>query len=174
MPRIECGFTAVLLRRASGEEGALKCDEADLMPKLELIAPGRRHIIVLASAFFFLACSDPPPLDRAKVAGMIEATIAFQAPLDEDLRKLDPRFGADPYMKRELLRVEAISVKPDGPFGGMAGQTATVSFVWRFNQGPLAGISHRTIAKIHGDSKGWRVYEDKLAHNLRESIAGTE
>lgn len=105
---------------------------------------------------------------------MIEATAAFQAPLDEDLRKLDPRFGADPYVKREILKVEAVTVKTDGPFGSLAGQTATVSFVWRFNQGPLAGVQHRAIARIHGTSKGWTVYEDKLARNLRESIAGDE
>lgn len=134
---------------------------------------GVRLGILLALSASLVACSDPPPLDRAKAAGMIEATAAFQAPLDEDLRKLDPRFGADPYMKREILKVEAVTVKPDGPFG-MAGQTATVSFVWRFNQGPLAGVQHRTLAKIHGDSNGWKVYEDKLAHNLRESIAGDE
>ena len=126
-----------------------------------------------ALALLAVSCADPPPIDRAKAKGMIEASLAFQAPLDEDLRKLDPRFGADPYMKRELLRVEALTTRPDGPWG-MAGQTATVSFVWRWNQGPLAGVQHRTVAKIHGDSQGWKVYEDKLAYNLRASIAAEE
>jgi hypothetical protein len=120
-----------------------------------------------------VACSDPPPLDRTRVAGMIEATAAFQAPLDEDLQKLDPRFGADPHMQRTIVKVEAVTVKPDGPFG-MAGQTATASFVWRFNRGPLAGIPHRSLARMHGDSSGWKVYEDQLEHNLRASIAGDE
>jgi hypothetical protein len=103
---------------------------------------------------------------------MIEASLAFQAPLDEDLKKLDAGF-ADPYVKREMLKVQAVAVKPDGPFG-MAGETATVTFVWRWNQGPLAGTQYTTIAKIHGDSDGWKLYEDKLAHNLRVSIAGEE
>jgi len=119
------------------------------------------------------ACSDPQPLDRAKAGGMIEATRAFQAPLDEGLRKLDPRFAAAPSMKRELLDVEALTVKPDGPFG-WAGKTATVSFVWRFSRGPLAGVPHRTLAKIHGDARGWKVYEDQLARNLRQAIASVE
>ena len=129
--------------------------------------------ILLALTATFVACSEPPPLDRAKVAGMIESTAAFQAPLDDDLQKLDPRFAADPHMQREILKVEAVTVKPDGPLG-MAGQTATASFVWRFNRGPLAGVKHRTLAKIHGDSTGWKVYEDQLEHNLRASIAGDE
>jgi hypothetical protein len=126
---------------------------------------------ILALVVTFVACSDPPPLDRSKAAGMIEATAAFRAPLDEDLMKLDPRFAAE--AKREIVKIEAVAVKPDGPFG-MAGQTAIVSFVWRFDKGPLAGIQHRTIARIHGDSKGWKVYEDTLEHNLRESIAGND
>jgi hypothetical protein len=130
-----------------------------------------RNGIILAFVVSLVACSDPPPLDRAKAAGMIEATAAFQAPLDEDLMKLDPRFAGD--VKREIVKIEAVAVRPDGPFG-MAGHTATVSFVWRFNKGPLAGIPHRTIARIHGDSQGWKVYEDTLEHNLRESIAGDD
>jgi hypothetical protein len=119
-----------------------------------------------------VACADPPPLDRSKVAAMIEATAAFQTPLDQDLTKLDPRYAGG--VRREIVRIEAVAIKPDGPFGGMAGQTATVSFVWRFDKGPLAGIQHRSIAKIHGDSKGWKVYEDTLERNLRESIGGDE
>jgi hypothetical protein len=136
---------------------------------------GRSTLVfaVLAASLTASGCSDPPPLDHKKAGGIIEASAAFQAPLDEDLRKLDSRFGADPYMKRELLKVEALTTKSDGPFG-MAGQTATVSFVWRFNQGPLAGVPHRTVAKIHGDSHGWKVYEDTLAHNLRAAIAAEE
>ena len=120
----------------------------------------------------FIGCSGPGPLSHEKAGKMIEASLAFQAPLDEDLRKLSPQF-ADPYLKRELLKVEAVTVKPDGPFG-MAGETATVQFLWRWNQGPLSASQQRTLAKIHGDSHGWTVYEDKLAHNLRESIASQD
>jgi len=119
-----------------------------------------------------VACSDPAPLDHTKARGMIEASLAFQAPLDDDLRRLDPGFG-DPYLKRELLRVEGVTVKPDYPFG-WSGQTATVLFLWRWNRGPLAGTQHRTLAKLHGNSRGWTVYEDVLAKNLRASIAREE
>lgn len=119
------------------------------------------------------ACHPSTSLTHEKAKGMIEASFAFQAPLDDDLKGLDPRF-ADPNMKREVLKISAVGVKPDGPFG-MAGDTATVTFVWHWNQGALSGIRYTTIAKIHGDShEGWKLYEDKLAHNLRVSIAGEE
>lgn len=133
-------------------------------------AAGRAVLVAWTASF--VACSAPPPLDRSKVAGMIEGTAAFQAPLDPELSKLDPRFAVG--VRREMVKIEAVAVKPDGPFGNMAGQTATVSFVWRFDKGPLAGVPHRTIARIHGDSKGWTVYEDVLEKNLRESISGDE
>jgi hypothetical protein len=127
-------------------------------------------VLVLLAA---CACHPSTPLSHEKAKGMIEASFAFQAPLDDDLKRLDPRF-TDPNMKREILKVSAVAVKPDGPFG-MAGDTATVTFVWHWTQGPLAGTQYTTIAKIHGDShEGWKLYEDKLAHNLRVSVAGEE
>jgi hypothetical protein len=101
---------------------------------------------------------------------MIEASLAFQEPVDEDLKKL---VGADPNVKREMLKVEALSSKPDGPLG-MAGETATVTFTWRWTQGPLGGVIYRSRAKIHGDSQGWKVYEDKLQESLRASVAGED
>ncbi len=103
---------------------------------------------------------------------MIEATAAFQAPPDQDLRQLDPRY-ADPSLRRQVIEVETIGVDPDGPFG-MAGQTATVRFAWRWNPGPFGGVPHRGIAKIHGTAKGWTVYEDALAKNLRQAIGGEQ
>ena len=51
---------------------------------------------------------------------MIEASVAFQLPLDEDLRKLDPSFG-DPELKRQFIRIIGLTSKPDGPLG-MAGE----------------------------------------------------
>lgn len=74
-------------------------------------------------------------------------------------------------MNREILRVEALTVKPDGPFG-LAGETATVTFSWRWDQGPLIASRYTTVAKNHGDSHGWRLYEDKLKHNLRVNFGG--
>ncbi len=129
---------------------------------------------VLAAALLLGAagCSKAEPLSHEKAAGMIEASVAFQLPLDEDLRKLDASFG-DPKVKREFVRVVGLASKPDGPIG-MAGETATVTFLWRWSQGPLASHPYTTIAKIHGDSHGWKLYEDVLKRNLRVSIAGEE
>ena len=119
-----------------------------------------------------VACGKTEPLSHEKAAGMIEASYAFQEPLDEDLRGLDPSF-ADPYLKRQFLKVKGLTTKPDGPLG-MAGETATITFTWKWNQGPLAANSYTTIAKLHGNSRGWNVYEDVLKRNLRVSIAGEE
>jgi hypothetical protein len=124
-------------------------------------------VVLLASA----ACRTEP-LSHEKAGGMIEASVAFQLPLDEDLRKLDPSFG-DPALKRQFIRVVGLTSKPDGPLG-MAGETATVTFTWRWSQGPLASHPYTTVAKIHGDSHGWNLYEDVLKRNLRGSSAGEE
>ena len=126
----------------------------------------------LATLLLLVACACRPstPLTLEKAKGMIEASFAFQAPLDDDLKSADPRLAAP--MKRQILTVENIAVKPDDAFS-MAGETASVIFTWRFDQGPLAGSRYSTVAKIHGDSHdGWKLYEEKLAHSLRVSVVG--
>jgi hypothetical protein len=155
-------------------------------PTFPCVAPRRRisrvdllrwrlclaHMLAAVLLLGTAACGKPEPLSHEKAAGMIEASVAFQLPLDEDLQKRDPSFG-DPKMKREIVRVVGLASKPDGPIG-MAGETATVTFMWRWSQGPLASHPYTTIAKIHGDSHGWKLYEDVLKRNLRVSIAGEE
>ena len=116
-----------------------------------------------------VSCSRAPALSHEKAKGMIEASVAFQEPVEADIRKaLSYEEGT---LKREILRVEALTVKADGPFG-MAGETATIVFTWRWTSGPLARVEYRTTAKFHGDGHGWKVYEDKLKHNLRETLRG--
>ena len=138
------------------------------------MVPNARRALagLLAIALVGGAACRPEPLSHQKAAGMIEASAAFQLPLDEDLRKLDPSFG-DPEMKRQLIRIVGLTSKPDGPLG-MAGETVTVTFTWRWSQGALASHPYTTNAKIHGDSHGWKLYEDVLKRNLRVSSAGEE
>jgi hypothetical protein len=116
-----------------------------------------------------VSCARAPALSHEKAKGMIASSAAFLEPVEAEIRKaLSYEQGT---LKREILRVEALTVKPDGPLG-MAGETATVVFTWRWTAGPLAAAEYRTTAKFHGDGRGWTVYEDKLKHNLRETLKG--
>lgn len=118
-----------------------------------------------------VSCSRAPALSHEKAKGMIAASVAFLEPVEADVRKaLSYEQGK---LRREILRVEALAVKPDGPFG-MAGETATVVFTWRWSGGPLARVEYRTTTKFHGDGHGWTVYEDLLKRNLRKSISGED
>ena len=129
----------------------------------------QRVASVSLSLLFAVSCARAPALSHEKAKGMIAASAAFQEPVDADIRKaLSYEQGT---LRREILRIEALAVKPDDPFG-MAGETATVVFTWRWTGGPLAGAQYRTTAKFHGDGHGWTVYEDKLQHNLRETLRG--
>ncbi len=102
---------------------------------------------------------------------MIAASVAFAEPVEADIRKaISYEQGT---LQGEILRVEALETKADGPFG-MAGETATIVFTWRWTAGPLAGGQYRTTAKFHGDGHGWKVYEDQLKRNLRKAVAGEE
>lgn len=102
---------------------------------------------------------------------MIASSVAFLEPVEADVRKaLSYEQGP---LGREILRIEALTLKPDDPFG-MAGETATVVFTWRWTAGPLTGVQYRTTAKFHGDGHGWTVYEDLLKRNLRKTISGEE
>lgn len=132
-----------------------------------------KHRLALAALALLavVSCARAPDLSREKAKGMIAASVAFQEPVDAEVRKaLAYEQGT---LQREILRVEAVNVKPDGLFG-MSGETATVVFSWRWTGGPLAGAQYRTSTKFHGDGKGWTVYEDKLKRNLRETIGDEE
>ena len=61
-------------------------------------------------------------------------------------------------------------VTPDGSFG-MAGETSTVVFTWRWTGGPLASLQHRTTGNF---SHAWSVYEGKVESNLSATIGGDE
>ena len=62
-------------------------------------------------------------------------------------------------------------MKDDGP-GGIAGQTATGSFTWRWTDGWLVGKTFRSRAKLNNNGSGWRVYNDELASALAASESG--
>jgi hypothetical protein len=132
-----------------------------------------RGVTLLALLLASAACQKPEPLTREKARGMIEASLAFQARLDEGVAFLDARVKDNPNLKREIVSIDAPTSKPDGPFG-MAGETATVVFTWRWNGGPFARTVYRAKTKFHGDGHGWTLYEDTLQTGLRASVSGEE
>jgi hypothetical protein len=132
-----------------------------------------RGLALLALLVAPAACRKPEPITREKARGMIEASLAFQARLDEDVTFLDARVKDNPNLKREIVSVDAPTSIPDGPLG-MAGETAMVVFAWHWNGGPLARTVYKTKAKFHGDGHGWTLYEDTLRSGLRASVSGEE
>jgi hypothetical protein len=135
--------------------------------------------VVLASAPFLAAllvaaCRRAPDLSREAAADLIARSPAFEGPWDPGIR-----FGESQSTmsagdaKRRLLRVESVLVKEDGPWG-WAGTTATVPFVWRWQNGPLAGFDYRSKAKLHCAGGVWKVYNDQLQEELWKAERGEE
>jgi hypothetical protein len=125
--------------------------------------------LVLAAA----ACQKPPELTREIVRAEIEAAPAFHSPFAADVAMADARVKDNPNLKRQVLGVEGVVVKPDGPFG-MAGATATASFTWTWTGGPLAGQKYKTLAKLHSSGGPWKVYDDELERQLQAAMRGDE
>ena len=85
----------------------------------------------------------------------------------------DGRVKEDAGIRREMLGVDSVVLRPDGPFG-MAGATATAVFRWRWNQGPFAGQVFRTSVKLHDGGDGWKVYDDVLERELANAMRGQD
>ena len=98
---------------------------------------------------------------------------AFRLPVDSGVIFLETKYTPGPGTKRELIRLEALAIKPDGPFG-MAGATATVAFSWRWNSGPLAGTEFHSKAKLNSTGGPWHVYEDYLEKEFSKAERGQE
>jgi len=130
---------------------------------------------VSLTALLLLACGGKPPeLSRETAADLIVRSPAFEGPWDPGIR-----FGESQATmpagdaKRRLLRVESVLVKEDGPWG-WAGVTATAPFVWRWQNGPLAGLDYRSKAKLHRSGGVWKVYNDQLQEELWKAERGEE
>ena len=141
------------------------------MKRLALVAT------VALVAVLAAACGRPPELTREAAAELIVRAPAFEGPWDPGIRFVEsqtPSVAAgDVNLKRRLLRVESVLIKEDGPWG-WAGVTATVPFVWRWLDGPLAGIDYRSKAKLHCSGGVWKAYNDQLQEELWRAERGQD
>lgn len=123
--------------------------------------------LLVASA----ACMKVPELTHDDVKTLISQSGAFQGPIDPGVIFVDTNFRPGPNTKREIIRLEGVAVKEDGPFG-IAGKTATAAFTWRWTEGPFAGRVMRSIAKLNSSGGAWHVYEDLLKQSLYAAERG--
>jgi hypothetical protein len=54
----------------------------------------------------------------------------------------------------------------------MSGQTAIVPFTWHWKNGPLAGVTYKSKAKLNNASGTRKVYEDLLTDELNRAERG--
>ena len=130
--------------------------------------------MILVLALSAVACRKDPSLTPAAARALIEAAPAFNEPMASPSSPVDDgRVKEDAGIRREMLGVDSVTLKSDGPFG-MAGATATAVFRWRWNQGPFAGQVFRTSVKLHTGGEGWKVYDDVLERELANAMRGQD
>lgn len=130
-------------------------------------------LAVTFAAVLSTGCAKTPELTREAAGDLVVNAPAFQGPWDPGIRFVDSdRVVATSEARRRLLKVESVSVRPDGL--GMAGSTATVVFTWRWQNGPLAGVDFRSTAKLHAARGVWKVYNDVLQESLWRAERGEE
>src|SRR5262249_30323459 len=125
----------------------------------------RKLLALILAAAGALACSKPPELTRDRARAAIEASAAFREPLESGVVFTDTTFRPSPNARREILEVQALTVKNDGPIAG-AGQTATLNFTYRWTEGPLAGHTLKSKARLHSAGGDWKAYDDYLKKEL--------
>ena len=116
-------------------------------------------------------CHKPPVLSREAIRSLIESSAAFKEP--SGVVFIDTTFRPGPNTRRQIVGFQGIEVKQDGPFG-IAGQTATVNFTYRWTEGPLSGVVLRSKARMNSSGGDWKVYEDYLRDQLTKSEGGAE
>jgi hypothetical protein len=124
-------------------------------------------------AFAIVGCTRTQPLTKEAAVALIEESSAFRSPIDPGIVFVDAQYHPGPNTKRELVRLEGLVLKDDGP-GGIAGQTATAVFTWRWNEGPFANRLFRSKAKLNNNGSGWRAYNDYLKKQLYAGERGEE
>lgn len=127
----------------------------------------------LSLACFATGCQTQPELTRDQVRTLIADSEGLAEPVNPDIVFVDVQFHPGPATKREILRVEAVSVKPDGP-SGVSGYTATAAFTWQWNASPLSGRVFKSTARLHSSGQGWTVYDDYLKDQLWRAEAAEE
>jgi hypothetical protein len=127
-----------------------------------------------AVALLPLACGKAPELTGEAAKDLIVHAPSFQGPWDPGIRFVETEnVLAIRDVQRRLLKVESVSLRPDGVWG-MAGTTATVAFTWRWMNGPLSGVDYRSKAKLHCARGVWKVYNDLLQEDLWRAERGQE
>jgi hypothetical protein len=116
------------------------------------------------------ACQKPPALSREEAIDLIQSSPAFQS-VDPGTVFIGGEFRPSGDTKREILRLEGLVIKDDGPFA-IAGRTATAAFTWRWTGGPYADRVLRSKAKLNCASGSWKVYDDYLKEQLWRSERG--
>lgn len=129
--------------------------------------------VVVACVVLLVGCAKHPPLDEDTVVYSIEHSPAFQS-VDPAVVFIDAKVRPGPNTKRQMMSLEGFVVKDDGPFG-LAGQTATATFTWRWTEGPHAGLVFRSKAKLNCVAGGtWKIYDDYLKDRLFASERGED
>ncbi len=130
--------------------------------------------MVALAALLAVGCGKTPELTREAASDLITRSPAFEGPWDPGIRFVESeKTVVTGDTKRRLLRVESVLVRQDGPWG-MAGSTATVPFVWRWQSGPLAGVDYRSKAKLHCSGGVWKVYNEPLQEELWKAERGED
>jgi hypothetical protein len=132
-----------------------------------------RRLAILYLAAAAIGCSKPPELTRETARAAIEASEAFRAPLESTIVFTDTTSQPSPDAWREIVKIDALTVKDDGPIGG-AGQTATLTFTYRWTAGPLAGHSLSSKARLHSSGGPWKAYDDYLQKELLRTERGED
>jgi len=132
-----------------------------------------RRYLALTLAAAAIACGKPPELTREVARTAIEASEAFRTPLESTIVMTDTTFQPNPDARREVVKIDALTVKNDGPFAG-AGQTATLTFTYRWTAGPLAGRTLSSKARLHSSGGAWKAYDDYLQKELFKTERGEE
>jgi len=129
--------------------------------------------MALSLACCATGCQTQPELTPDQVRTLIAGSEGFAEPLNPDITFVDAPFRPGPATRREILRVEAVSVKPDGP-SAVSGYTATAAFTWQWNASPLSGRVFKSTARLHSSGRDWTVYDDYLRNQLWRAEAAEE
>ena len=134
----------------------------------------RRLPALILAAAAAIGCGKPPELSRETARAAIEGSPAVLAPLEQGIVMTDTTFQPNPNARREFVKIDALTVKDDSPFGAGAGQTATLTFTYRWTAGPFAGHTLSSKARLHSSGGAWKAYDDYLQKELFKTERGEE
>jgi hypothetical protein len=132
-----------------------------------------RAVAVITASLLWLVSCGHKEISREQAVDLITTSESFQGPWDPGIVFVDAQVRRGPNTKREILRIEGLTIKEDGPFG-VAGATATAAFTWRWNEGPFAQRIFRSKVRFNSATgeKRWKIYEDYLQSELWKAERG--